>query len=98
MSAGNRVVDNQHMRDVAASIDVETGVVITDCVNKDGKTYEECPATGIMIKGFKILNYKQVIKVCKEISGKIKSADDLYSRRSIFDGIYNCSIFIIWSK
>ena len=65
MGRGN-VVDNFHAGGIAASVDVETGVVMTDAADLDANTFAESPMTGKAIKGFQIPNWDAIRETCRK--------------------------------
>lgn len=69
------VVDNFHAGGIAAAVDIETGVVCTNAVDLDGNIFTHSPATGVVIKGFQIPYWDQIISACKEITGKIEGTN-----------------------
>lgn len=58
------VVDNAHAGGIFAQIDPETGIIVSNGINTDGNEYEMHPDTHIRIKGFKIPQWDNVLKVC----------------------------------
>jgi hypothetical protein len=67
---GINVVDNFNSGGMTSKVSVETGEVVEEAVNKEGKTFAKHPTTGTPIKGFKIPYFeeakKMVIEAAKE--------------------------------
>lgn len=68
-------VDNFHAGGIAASVNIENGVVYTDAADLEGNTYEKHPVSKKQIKGFKIPNWDKIIDKCKSITGYVEGAD-----------------------
>ena len=67
LKTGNQgTVDNMNAGGLSAAVQVDTGVVYTDGVIKNGGTYEAHPVTGIVYKGYQIPMWDQV----KELVGR----------------------------
>lgn len=62
---GNHV-DNFNSGGMTAKIDVETGKIIEEAVNKKGVIFAKHPITGTKIKGFQIPNWNEAKKMVKE--------------------------------
>ena len=60
-------VDNFHAGGIAAAIDTETGVLVTDAADLDANTYPVHPVSGKKIKGFSIPHWNQVKEICSQI-------------------------------
>lgn len=69
------VVDNFHAGGIAATVDVETGTVVTDAADLDGNTYEVNPYSDVKIKGFQIPHWDKVIESCKKANGRIEGVN-----------------------
>ena len=69
------IVDNFHAGGVAASIDLDTGEIITDAFDAEGNRYEGTPATGKKVKGFVIPYWDQVKHVCEQVTGMIEGVN-----------------------
>ncbi len=70
-----KVVDNFNSGGMTARIDVETGKIIEDAVNKNGELFEKHPITGTTIKGFQIPNWeeaKNMVKSAAKLSKHIR--------------------------
>lgn len=61
-----KCVDNFNSGGMTAKIDVETGRIMEDAVNKKGEIFEKHPITGTRIKGFQIPNWKDAKEMVKE--------------------------------
>lgn len=64
------VVDNFNHGGMVATIDILTGIVSSNAIDKKGNTYEMHPFNNKTIKGFTIPYWKDVIKLCEEVSHK----------------------------
>lgn len=67
MGVKNSVVDNSSSGGVVASIDVDTGEIISLGVDKNGNQFEKHPDSGKRIKGFVIPNWSRIVRMCKEL-------------------------------
>lgn len=67
---GSAVVDNFNSGGMTAKVDIETGKIIEDAVNKEGKMFSKHPLSGTPINGFEIPYFKEakemVIKAAKK--------------------------------
>ena len=59
-------VDNFNSGGMTAKVDVETGIVLEDAVNKAGELFETHPITGTKIKGFQIPFWKEAKEMVVE--------------------------------
>lgn len=59
-------VDNFNSGGMTAKVDVETGKILEEAVNKNGEIFEKHPITGTEIKGFKIPYFKEAKEMVKE--------------------------------
>ena len=64
---GDSVVDN---RCILCNVDVETGIVYTDGVDKWGNRYIIHPDTKRQIVGFNIPNWKELMDLVKKVSSE----------------------------
>lgn len=69
------VVDNFHAGGIAASVDVETGIVYTNAVDLEGNVYETSPATGEVVKGYQIPHWDKIREACKAAIGRVEGVD-----------------------
>lgn len=60
------VTDNFSSRGVIADINLETGIVTSRAVTKDGKTYYNHPETGAQITGLNTPSWDLVMQTVKE--------------------------------
>ena len=67
-----KVVDNFNSGGMTARIDVESGKIIEDAVNKNGELFEKHPLTGTKIKGFQIPNWNEAKEMVKNAAKKSK--------------------------
>ena len=70
-----KVVDNFNSGGMTAKIDVETGKIIEDAVNKEGKIFKTHPITGTKINGFQIPYWneaKEMVKKASKLSGHVR--------------------------
>lgn len=61
-----KCVDNFNSGGMTAKIDVETGIIVEEAVNKAGELFEKHPITNTNIKGFKIPYWDEAINMVKE--------------------------------
>ena len=54
------ITDNFSQDGMVADIDIESGVIVTDAVDKKGHVYEKHPVSGKTFKGFKVPNWDKV--------------------------------------
>lgn len=66
MGNGNSAADNFHHGGLGAMIDVNTGVIITDAVDRDLNYYSSHPLTHKQINGFKIEKWDEIAARVKE--------------------------------
>ena len=57
------ITDNFSQDGMVADIDVETGVIVTDAIDKKGQVYQKHPISGKTFKGFKVPNWDKVRSV-----------------------------------
>lgn len=62
----NGIVDNFHKDGMVCDIDIKTGKVVTDAIDRNGITYIKHPVSGIKFKGFKIPNWDKVLKLAED--------------------------------
>lgn len=62
------VVDNGGAGGIFASVDLESGCVITDGFDKQGNAYEAHPDTGIRFKGFHLPDWTQACQLVKSLA------------------------------
>jgi len=62
------VVDNFHANGVAANVNVKTGIVDTHAIDVNNNIHKRSPMTNKKIKGFRIPNWDQIVKLCNEIA------------------------------
>lgn len=70
-----KVVDNFNSGGMTAKIDVETGKIIEDAVNKEGKIFETHPITGAKVNGFQIPYWneaKEMVKKAAKLSKHVR--------------------------
>lgn len=60
------ITDNFSHDGMVADVDVETGVIVTDAVDKKGRIYEKHPVSGKAFKGFRIPNWELVREVAEK--------------------------------
>lgn len=66
IGGGGSIVDNFHSGGMVAAIDLETGIIVTDAADGDGNVFEKHPATGTVIKGFKIPFFQEALDLVNE--------------------------------
>lgn len=62
------VVDNFHAGGIAASVDPATGIVLTDAADLAANTFPVHPSSGLVIKGFRIPHWEQILDTCRRIA------------------------------
>ena len=60
------IVDNFHKDGMVCDIDIKTGKIITNAIDRNGITYEKHPVSGYKFKGFKIPNWDIVLKLAED--------------------------------
>lgn len=65
---GNTVVDNAAAGGIFAEVDPETGIVITKGVNEHGGSYIKHPVSGVIIPGFEIPRWNELIELVNKLS------------------------------
>ena len=68
VGVSDSVVDNASAGGIVAAIDLQTGTIIGDGVDKAGNTYEVHPDSGKTFKGFVIPYWADVVDACKAMS------------------------------
>lgn len=63
MGRANEIADNFHMHGIAANVDVETGIVMSEAVEAHFKRYIKHPDSGKIIPGFQIPYWDKVLAV-----------------------------------
>lgn len=66
-----KVVDNFHAGGIAASVDMNSGIVITHAADLDANVYPTNPYSGLAMKGFKIPHWEKIIETCKKAYNKV---------------------------
>ena len=72
MGQHDSVVDNSHGGGLVASIDVSTGIIVSNAFGTHGKYYRVHPDTKMPIKGFQIPNWEKVKQRCVEAANVFK--------------------------
>ncbi len=67
-----KCVDNFNSGGMTAKVDVETGIILEEAVNKNGELFEKHPLTGTKIKGFQIPYWNEAKEMVKEAAKKSK--------------------------
>ena len=70
---GSNVVDNFNSGGMTAKVDVNTGKIIENAVNKEGHVFEKHPLSGTMINGFEIPYFNEAKKLVKEAARRSKN-------------------------
>ena len=60
---GINAVDNFHAQGLGADIDLETGCLVGDAIDKDNKRYTHHPVTGVKFDGFKIPCFDEAVQL-----------------------------------
>ncbi len=63
---GVNVVDNFNSGGMTAKVDINTGRIIEDAINKEGKVFEKHPLSGTTIKGFELPDFEKAKEMCRE--------------------------------
>ena len=66
-------IDNGAAGGILVGIDCENGIFVTDGIDELGRRYKTHPDSGIELIGFQVPEWKQMKKLCKEMSKKIPS-------------------------
>lgn len=74
MGNGKSHTDNFMTGGIACFVNPESGVVITDGVNLDGKTFKAHPVSGIVYKGFQIPNWTEARELVQNLALEIPEA------------------------
>ena len=61
-----KCVDNFNSGGMTAKVDIETGTVLEEAVNKAGELFEKHPLTGTIIKGFQIPYWNEAKELVKK--------------------------------
>ncbi len=72
---GIKHVDNFNSGGMTAKVNVETGIVEEDAVNKEGTVFEKHPTTGTTIKGFQMPYWeeaKEIVKKAAKLSTHVR--------------------------
>ena len=70
-----KVVDNFNSGGMTAKVDVETGIILEEAVNKAGELFEKHPITGTTIKGFQMPYWseaKEMVKRAAKLSPHVR--------------------------
>lgn len=62
------VADNFHANGLAAGVNLETGRLETDGIDKDRNVFTHSPSTGKKIKGFQIPHWEELIETSKQLA------------------------------
>ena len=62
----NDIVDNFHKDGMVCDIDLETGTIVTDAIDRSGTTYTKHPRSGYEFKGFQIPHWDKVLKLAED--------------------------------
>lgn len=71
---GKTFKDNTHSGGLAAIIDKETGVIVTDGIDYMGESYLKHPVTGVMFKGFQVPKWKECLDLIEYVAKECKDA------------------------
>lgn len=71
MGNSNNIVDNGHAGGIFATIDVETGVIISKGISANGTEYIKHPYSEKMIVGFTIPQWKEILEICEKATKNI---------------------------
>lgn len=70
IGGGNSIVDNFHSGGMVAAVDLESGELVTDAADMEGKVYPEHPVTGTHIKGFKVPHFEKTVEMIMNACSK----------------------------
>lgn len=62
----NGIVDNFHGGGMAAAVDVNTGIIISDALNAEGKYFTHHPVSGVQFRGFQIPHWDKLIEITEK--------------------------------
>jgi len=68
MGRGNSVVDNAGAGGIFATIDVATGIVITQGISENGEQYIIHPDTGMKIVGYQIPKWNELLELTQKLA------------------------------
>lgn len=74
MGNGKSHTDNFMTGGIACFVDPESGVIVTDGVNLDGKTFAAHPISGIVYKGFQIPNWAEARDLALNLALEVPQA------------------------
>ncbi len=63
---GINVVDNFNSGGMTAKVDINTGKILEDAINKEGQVFEKHPLSGTKIKDFELPFFEDAKKMCEE--------------------------------
>lgn len=61
-------VDNFHAGGMAVGVDLDTGKLMGDAINKDGQVFARHPVTGVKFDGYAVPMWDEVKRICLEAS------------------------------
>ena len=68
---GDSIIDNASAGGIVAFVEIETGIIHGDGVDKLGNTYALHPESGKAFKGFIIPHWKEVVDTCKKMASLV---------------------------
>ena len=71
MGTHHNHVDNFNSKGIVAPINIETGTMDYNAIDKEMNIYEKHPVSGITIKGFKIPNWDKVVKFTEKVAKEV---------------------------
>ena len=66
--SGDSIVDNAGSGGICASVDPETGVILTDGFREDGTSYTAHPDSGVVFKGTRLPRWDELIALVEELA------------------------------
>lgn len=72
VGSNDNIVDNYNNGGMVATIDIETGVIVTDAINAKGEIFKRHPNTNVKFEGFKIPHWKQIVDLTLESAMVVK--------------------------
>ena len=79
--AKDQIVDNTSSGGYYASIDIKTGTIVGDAIDKQGLKVEKHPGSGMTFKGWKVPRWEELLNVCERLHRSLPT----YHRYIAFD-------------
>ena len=78
VGTGGNIVDNGAQGGIMATIDIETGEMISGAVAHNGLRYDRHPDTGTVFKGIKFPKWQELLDLTEELALKVAAEHGLY--------------------